>query len=120
MKMLHKGNTLVLTLLQPISSANNSKSSYYKKAWKLKNFILLIHQHYTTENFFPRKTCFEKESMHMGMSSQILPAIKCCENAESRNHKAATIGTAKWTLILKKGAQTKAPFAIIAREEEDV
>jgi hypothetical protein len=54
------------------------------------------------------------------MSSQQHPAIKCCENAESRNHKAAAIGTAKWKLILKKGAETKAPFAIIAREEKDV
>jgi hypothetical protein len=29
------------------------------------------------------------------MSSEEHPALKCCENAESRNHKAAVIGTAK-------------------------
>jgi len=62
----------------------------------MKKFTTLIHwRHYTAENFLPRKTCFEQESMHLGMSSQQHPAIKCCENAESRNHKAAAIGTTK-------------------------
>jgi hypothetical protein len=33
--------------------------------------------------------------MHLGISSQEHPALKCCENAESRNHKAAAIGITK-------------------------